>query len=460
MVRHLIGYRVLKFFLSSFFYSGKMLYRLLKLLIGIGVRLYYRQIKVKNVQFLEHHGPMIIIANHPNTLMDAWIIGQVCSQPIHFLAKGTFFNSPIKRWFLSSLNMIPINRQVDGNTAGVNNNLSFEACYKVLEAGKTLVIFPEGNSIMERQLRELKTGTARIALEVQKRNNGNLNLLIVPVGIFYSQAEKFRSSVFVNFGKGKLVKEAIDEDGSISVASKKLTARLRLLLEQVLVSTESKEQETLIQDLSTILLPLKPVKDIEGKADLMKEIKIKMEEIQLIQPYLVDEIQQLASSIKWKQSQLKIKSDFTKNRFKSKGYLVELFTSVFFVLIGFPVFVFGIIHSILPFKLTEFLMTKLIKNIEYYAPIAVLLGLVLYPLNYILLFQLTNHYLELNLFFKIIYFISMPLTGMFAYYFVRFLQSFSFQWKYSFLVVNQIEAMNQVEKQRKRLSEILFENRI
>jgi hypothetical protein len=53
----------------------------------------------------------------------------------------------------------------------------------------------------------------------------------------------------------------------------------------------------------------------------------------------------------------------------------------------------------------------------------------------------------------------MPIAGMFAYYFVRFLQSFSFQWKYSFLVVKQIEAMNQMEKQRKRLSEILFENR-
>jgi hypothetical protein len=312
---------------------------------------------------------------------------------------------------------------------------------------------------MERQLRELKTGTARIALEVQKRNNGNLNLLIVPVGIFYSQAEKFRSSVFVNFGKGELIKKTIDEDGSISIASKKLTARLRLLLEQVLVSTESKEQETLIEDLSTILLPLKPLKDVEGKADLMKEIKIKMEEIQLIQPYLLDEIQQLASSIKWKQAQLKIKSDFAKNRFKSKGYLAKLTISVFFALIGFPVFIFGIIHSILPFKLTEFLMTKLIKNIEYYAPIAVLLGLVLYPLNYILLFQLTNYYLEFSLIFKVAYFISMPIAGMFAYYFVRFLQSFSFQWKYSFLVVKQIEAMNQVEKQRKRLSEILFENR-
>jgi len=435
-----------------------MLYRILKLLIGIGVRLYYRQIKVKNAQFLAHQGPIIIIANHPNTLMDAWIIGQVCSQPIHFLAKGTFFNSPFKRWILNSLNMIPINRQVDGNTDGVSNNLSFEACYKVLEAGKTLVIFPEGNSVMERQLRALKTGTARIALEVQKRNKGNLNLLIVPVGIFYSQAEKFRSSVFVNFGKGELVKETIDENGGISIASKRLTARLRLLLEQVLVSTESKEQEKLIEDVSDILRPYRPVKGIEGKAELMKSIKVEMEEIQLTQPYLLDEIQQICNSIKWKKTQLKIKSDFIKNRFKSKVYLAKLAISIVYVIILLPVFLFGIVHSFLPFKLTEYLMPKLIKNIEYYAPIAVLIGLIVYPLNYFLLFQLTNYVFDLNLIVKIIYLLAMPITGMFAYYFVRFLHSFSFRWKYFFVVINQNEAMQNLEKQRNRLSEILFEN--
>jgi hypothetical protein len=38
--------------------------------------------------------------------------------------------------------------------------------------------------MMERQLRELKSGTARIALEVEQRNAGKLNLKVVPIGIF------------------------------------------------------------------------------------------------------------------------------------------------------------------------------------------------------------------------------------------------------------------------------------
>jgi 1-acyl-sn-glycerol-3-phosphate acyltransferase len=55
----------------------------------------------------------------------------------------------------------------------VSNQDSFDACYRVLEEGKTLVIFPEGTSFLERHLRELKSGTARIGLEVEKRNQIN-----------------------------------------------------------------------------------------------------------------------------------------------------------------------------------------------------------------------------------------------------------------------------------------------
>ena len=77
-----------------------MLYRLLKFIIGIGIRLYYREIKIRHKEYLRHDGPIIIIANHPNTMMDAWIIAQSISQPIYFMAKGTFFNTPLKRRIL------------------------------------------------------------------------------------------------------------------------------------------------------------------------------------------------------------------------------------------------------------------------------------------------------------------------------------------------------------------------
>jgi len=169
-----------------------MLYRFLKLLVGLGIRFYYKEVRVKNKVNLKTEGPLIIIANHPNTLMDAMMLGHVCQQPIHYMAKATLFDSKFKMWLLRSLNMIPINRIGEGRIKGVSNQDSFLACYEMLEKGKTLVVFPEGTSFQERHLRQLKSGTARIALETERRNNNTLGLMVLPIGLNYSQAEKFR----------------------------------------------------------------------------------------------------------------------------------------------------------------------------------------------------------------------------------------------------------------------------
>lgn len=433
-----------------------MLYRLLKFLIGIGIRFYYREIKVRNKEFLRHDGPLIIIANHPNTMMDAWIIAQSISQPIYFMAKGTFFNTPLKRRILNSLGMIPINRPIDNKTAGVDNTASFEACYKVLEEGKTLVVFPEGNSMMERQLRELKSGTARIALEVEQRNSGKLNLKVVPIGIFYSQGEKFRSSVMLTVEQGLYVDDLLDEYAqNPSAASKKLTSRFRQHLERVLVTTDSLEQEKLIDDVYDIIKDDKSKASVESRVEYLKQISERIEEIQLMKPYLIEEIQSLVNKIQWQTEKLKIRQDFLNKRFKLSSYTLQLLFSVIYAVFGFPIFVFGFVHSILPFKGTDLLMPKLIKNVEYYAPIAVLLGLVLYPLNYGLLLWAAGVIFNLGLLAKTFYFSAMPITGMFAYYYIRFFSKTAYRWKYLFVRINEGQALNELTVLRARLNDLL-----
>ena len=437
-----------------------MLYRIIKILIRIGMRLYYSEVKVKHKNNLQHDGPMIIIANHPNTLVDAWLIGNICPQPIHFMTKGTFFNNPIKMWFLRSLNLVPINRATESKTKGVNNDQSFEECFKLLEKGKTLVIYPEGNSFMERKLRQLKSGTARIALEAENRNDGKLNLLVVPMGLIYLKANKFRSSVLVNVGKGEKVTHHLEEFKTSNItAAKKLTEEFRVRLEQVLVTAESAEQEQLIEDLTDIVnsryrKDLR--KGIEKDVDLMKKIKDRIEEINLIRPYEISEIQDLMLNIKWRLEKLKIKSDFLDRRFRSRMFTRQIFTSILFVIVGLPMFLFGVIHNILPYKLTDLLMPRLVKNVEYYAPVAILLGLVLYPLNYILLIYATDSFLQFTFWYKLIYFLLMPVFGLYSYYFAHYLKHISFKWNYIFLVMNQRGAVRELQEKRQRLIDLLF----
>ena len=51
------------------------------------------------------------------------------------------------------------------------------------------------------QMREVKSGAARMALELEHRHGGRLGLQVVPAGLTYSAKEIYRSDVLVNFGE-------------------------------------------------------------------------------------------------------------------------------------------------------------------------------------------------------------------------------------------------------------------
>jgi phosphate starvation-inducible membrane PsiE len=100
-------------------------------------------------------------------------------------------------------------------------------------------------------------------------------------------------------------------------------------------------------------------------------------------------------------------------------------------------------------------MPKLVKNVEYYAPIAILLGLVFYPLNYFAFLHVVGDYFQFNTLLSIAYFIAMPVTGMIAFQFVQYLKSTSFKWKYVFHISNQNEALKELRKLQNDLKKII-----
>lgn len=433
-----------------------MLYRLLKIIIGVGIRLYYRTIKINNKELLDHNGPQIIIANHPNTLMDALIIGNVCSKPIHFMTKATFFNTPLKRRILSGLKMIPINRQVDSKTSGIKNEDSFESCYKILEQGKTLVIFPEGSSELERQLRQLKTGTARIALEAENRNNGLLNLRIVPLGLFYTQANSFQSSVLINVGKGICVTDYLDQyKENKTIAAKKLTENMRIQLERILFTADDEEQEKLIESLYIILGDKKMIQDVEYHASFMKHLKIAMEEIQLTRPYLISEVKELVEVIQWQSEKLAIHTGLISRRTRFRTMLIQISLSVVSLLVGLPLFLFGFIHNVFPYKLTGVLVPRFTPLITYYAALNVLTGLIVYPLTYACFLMIGTHVLLLSFPMKVLYFACMPLTGMFAFSFMGWYRKTGNKWKYAALIFNKKESLTELKNNHLKLESLI-----
>jgi hypothetical protein len=144
--------------------------KLLKILIQAGLWLFCNKIHLKNKQLFKTKGPLLIIANHPNSFLDAAIIGSYYKRRVYFLARGDAFKKPIHRFLLESLNMIPVYRLREGKEFLHLNDYAFSRSIELLSKGFAVLIFIEGICVNSNELQPFKKGTARILEGIQKLN--------------------------------------------------------------------------------------------------------------------------------------------------------------------------------------------------------------------------------------------------------------------------------------------------
>jgi len=179
-------------------------------LVRIVANTFFRRIEVTGLENVPADGPVIFAGNHPNALMDGWLLTAKCGRwPLHFLASAKLWKYRMLRPMLDATGAIPVYRREEhGNE--VDNKGAFDRLYEVLEHGNCVAIFPEGVSHVEPQLLKLKTGTARVALTVAAR--GRTRVPIVPVGFSYINRHRFRSQVLIEFGEPLRVEDQWVED--------------------------------------------------------------------------------------------------------------------------------------------------------------------------------------------------------------------------------------------------------
>jgi glycerol-3-phosphate O-acyltransferase/dihydroxyacetone phosphate acyltransferase len=186
---------------------GLSLYAVMRRLLGAALAAYFSRIERFHAERVPRTGPVLFTSNHPNSLTDAFVVGFSVPRKVNFVATVQLFRLPALRWLLSQCGVIPINRVKDDARAMRTVQQTFEACYRVLERGEAIGIFPEGITHDDPQLKAVKTGAARMALELEHRHGGKLGLRIAPVGLTFSAKEIYRSEVLVNFGEPIQVSE-------------------------------------------------------------------------------------------------------------------------------------------------------------------------------------------------------------------------------------------------------------
>ena len=175
-----------------------MFHRMVILLIRIITDTFFRRIDVVGIENVPADGPAIFAGNHPNALMDGWLLTAKCGRwPLHFMANAKLWKYRLLAPLLNATGAVPVYRREDQD-GEVDNQKAFEKLYEVIESGNCMGVFPEGVSHVESQLAKLKTGTARIALSVAAR--GKVNVKVIPCGLNYIHRHRFRSQVLIEFG--------------------------------------------------------------------------------------------------------------------------------------------------------------------------------------------------------------------------------------------------------------------
>ena len=142
-------------------------------------------------------GPVLLLPNHPNALLDPAVVWACAGRDVRFLAKSTLFRTAF-RPFLTGAGAIPVYRPVDPGVDPSRNNEMFAAVAAALAAGEAVCLFPEGTSHSSGRLEPLRTGAARIALSAQA---AGVAVSLVPVGLNFDRKAAFRSRAIVVFGQ-------------------------------------------------------------------------------------------------------------------------------------------------------------------------------------------------------------------------------------------------------------------
>jgi len=208
---------------------------------------YFRRILIDGRPCDDPSRHLIVVANHPFGVQDAFLLAYAYTRPFYFAATALNFQTRqgdrIKRrrlrgWFMRRCHVLPIIRnRAEGD---MKQNLeTFQTASARIAEGHALGIFAEGDSRGNQwNLLKLKAGAAEIALrvaEMLKQQNASVSIQVV--GITYTDWNRpFKSTVTVKFAEPFEVDAVDDADrAAVRAARRDITGRMTDLMQQLTV---------------------------------------------------------------------------------------------------------------------------------------------------------------------------------------------------------------------------------
>jgi glycerol-3-phosphate O-acyltransferase / dihydroxyacetone phosphate acyltransferase len=408
-----------------------LFYTVMKPLVQVALRVFFRRLEIRHRDRLQTPGPLLMVSNHPNTLMDPLVVAAHRRQPIAFLAKSTFFKNPVSAAVLRSGNSIPIYRRQDVEAGAeaatpeqlaAQNEATFGKCYDHLGAGGTVMIFPEGTSVSERRLRPLKTGAARIALGAEARHDFKLGLRLLPLGINYFDPQRFRSDVLINVAPPIRVAdyaEAYRQDPT--AAADQLTEDIRRHLEQRLVITKDAAEDELVQQLERTFtghLIQDDPRTLYDNFQLSRTLLQAVAYFEKHDPNHLGEVREKLATYLTDLKQLNLSDEALARTGRPDTRARRALVAGLQLVLGLPVYLYGALNNYLPYKIPSMVAKRATKEVEFVAPIMMVVGMITFSFAYAAQIALVHHFTQ-DWRWTLLYGLSLAPAGYYALHYAN-----------------------------------------
>lgn len=349
------------------------------------------------------------MANHVNALVDPVVVQASCNRYIRPLARSGLWEKLWLKFLLKWIGAVPIfrrNDHPDGDTSG--NSGSFNKVYELLQHNQVVIIFPEGQSHSDPHLHEIKTGAARLALGARALNG--VAPLIVPVGLTFSDKGEFRSDLLVNYGAP--VSLEFEAGVSDTMKVRKLTHRIRESLAAVTLNAESWEEIEWAGRLEEFFAFRQGKYYQRNLAQKFRSLKYLVQAQKKLRSHEASRVRGLMSQLKGFEKLCKICGikDYQLG-VSYKPALIALFfiRSLWLFIIIFPLMIWAVINSILPYQLTSSLASRLAAGKDQFDTVKMIFGATLFSFFWGLQSWLVARHF--GGFWCVVYFLSLCLSA-------------------------------------------------
>ncbi len=204
-----------------------MLYYIIKFTILLYSRIYFKRVYISGTEHIPKDQPVFLASNHSNGFMDGTMVSAlIFPKSTRIFVRGDVFRKGLGKFYTAE-------PEIDSNLIGqematpepieTETTEVLTNCTQEFKKNRIVLIFPEADAQIEKRLRPLKKGMARMIIDMESRGDKDMEVAVVPFGLNYTHYKRHRNELMISFSKPVYLKDYLEEGGSERAAYNALT---------------------------------------------------------------------------------------------------------------------------------------------------------------------------------------------------------------------------------------------